>query len=65
MSIYFFRCHVCGEIREFLIANLSDTTELACPSCGRKNLERLISTPKPPKDKANALVTISSDTEEW
>ena len=54
MPIYDFRCHVCGVVSEFLVANFSDSRTLACPSCGSQNLERLISAPSLLKNGANA-----------
>ncbi|MFC1860317.1 zinc ribbon domain-containing protein [Chloroflexota bacterium] len=54
MPIYDFRCQECSEVAEFLVANFSDSRTLACPSCGSKNLERLISAPSLLKGRVNA-----------
>jgi len=54
MPIYDFRCHVCGEVSEFLVANFSDSRTLECPKCDSRHLERLISAPSLLRDKANA-----------
>jgi len=54
VPIYNLRCHVCGEVSEFLVANFSDSTTLACPGCGSQSLERLISAPSLLKGRAHA-----------
>ncbi|MFC2020838.1 zinc ribbon domain-containing protein [Chloroflexota bacterium] len=64
MPIYDFRCHVCGEVAEFLVANFSDSKTLACPDCGSQNLERLISAPNLLKGRANTQVTTCCGREE-
>ncbi len=64
MPIYDFRCHVCGEVSEFLVANFSDSGTLSCPGCGSQNLERLISAPSLLKSRANAPGTTCCGREE-
>ena len=64
MPIYDFRCHVCGEVSEVLVANFSDSTTLACPGCGSQDLERLISVPSLLKSKANTPATTCCGREE-
>ena len=53
MPIYDFRCHVCGEVSEFLVPSSADGGTLACSSCGSQNLEKLISAPSLLKDRRN------------
>ncbi|MFC2072726.1 zinc ribbon domain-containing protein [Chloroflexota bacterium] len=53
MPIYDFRCHVCGEVSEFLVASSADVGTLACSSCGSQNLEKLISAPSLLKGRGN------------
>jgi putative FmdB family regulatory protein len=54
MPIYDFRCQECGEVSEFLLSNFGAGENLACPSCGSENLERLISAPSLLKERTNA-----------
>ncbi|MDL1959446.1 MAG: zinc ribbon domain-containing protein [Deltaproteobacteria bacterium] len=41
MPIYEYRCEACGNIIEMLV--FSSQSEVKCPSCGSKNLTKLIS----------------------
>ena len=41
MPIYEFECRSCGKVFETLV--LSKSEEVMCPSCGGKNLDKLIS----------------------
>ena len=43
MPIYEYRCQECGEKFEKLVRSSSDHTELACPNCGSKQAEKLLS----------------------
>jgi len=51
VSIYDLRCHICGEVSEFLVPSSADGGTLACSSCGSQNLEKLISSPSLLKDR--------------
>lgn len=42
MPIYEFRCRKCDKKFEFLCLS-SEGSDAACPSCGEKDLERLLS----------------------
>jgi putative FmdB family regulatory protein len=42
VPIYDFRCRECGKVLEILVRS-ADSGEIKCPSCGSKNMERLIS----------------------
>jgi len=53
VPIYDFRCHVCGEVSEFLVPVSADGGTLTCSSCGSQNLEKLISAPSLLKDRRN------------
>jgi len=43
MPIFDFKCSDCGTVTEFLITGENKSS--ACPQCGGKNLEKLISAP--------------------
>jgi putative FmdB family regulatory protein len=45
MPIYDFRCLDCGAVTEFILPGISATMDSACPACGSRNLEKLISAP--------------------
>ena len=47
MPIYEYRCSDCGEVSEILHKSYN-TGEVACPACGSKGMEKLISTPATP-----------------
>ena len=53
MPIYDFRCHVCGEVSEFLVTSFTNGETLACSNCGSQNLEKLISAPILLKKRGN------------
>jgi len=44
MPIHEFKCKKCGHIFEYLCLNSSDRENAACPSCGGKKTEALLST---------------------
>jgi len=44
MPIYEYRCQECGTRFEKLVRRASDVPEIACPSCGQKQLEQELST---------------------
>lgn len=43
MPIYEYQCRKCGERFEMFRAITSDDAEVACPACGEKRPQRLIS----------------------
>ena len=43
MPIYEFKCKKCGENFEFLCLRSDDEKNAACPSCGGKKTEKLMS----------------------
>jgi len=43
MPIYEFNCQKCGKHFENLILNNDDIKKLNCPSCGGKDIKRLLS----------------------
>jgi putative FmdB family regulatory protein len=54
MPIYEYKCHVCGEVSEFLISGSSERSAPSCPGCGNRNLERMISAPNLLKNSTTA-----------
>lgn len=42
MPIYDYKCVSCGNVSEFLL-NTVDSSPAACPQCGGKGLDRLMS----------------------
>ena len=64
MPIYDFRCQECGEVSEFLVPSSADGGTLACPGCGSRNMERLISAPSLLKNRADAPGTTCCGREE-
>ena len=42
MPIYDYKCGECGKVSEVFLRS-PDSKDIKCPSCGSKNLERLIS----------------------
>ena len=44
MPIYEYRCQDCGEKFEKLVRGNSEQPELACPNCGGKQAQKLLST---------------------
>lgn len=42
MPIYDYKCDSCGEVTEFLL-NSPDSNPGACPECGSKGMERMLS----------------------
>ncbi len=44
MPIYEFRCKQCQEVFETLCFSTDDATDVACPSCGSHDAEKLLST---------------------
>jgi len=57
MPIYQYKCRECGEVSEFLLPILSDNRSLACKSCGKDNLEKLMSAPNLLKTSTGASGT--------
>ena len=57
MPIYQYKCQRCGEITEFFSHSFFNSETLACPSCGNRNLERLISAPNLLKASASTSGT--------
>ena len=43
MPLYEFKCRTCGHTFEELIRNQADEAEAACPTCGTKDVQRLLS----------------------
>ncbi|MBW1858194.1 MAG: zinc ribbon domain-containing protein [Deltaproteobacteria bacterium] len=43
MPIYEFKCNKCEKIFEQLIFSSDEEEKLACPSCGKRNTSRLMS----------------------
>ncbi len=43
MPLYEFKCRTCGRSFEELIRNQADEAEAACPTCGTKDVQRLLS----------------------
>ncbi|HEY3452228.1 MAG TPA: zinc ribbon domain-containing protein [Myxococcales bacterium] len=43
MPLYEFKCRTCGHTFEELIRNQADEAEAACPTCGTKEVQRLLS----------------------
>ncbi len=43
MPIYEFRCMECGDVFEKLLMRSGEKTEMACPRCGSRSLERVVS----------------------
>lgn len=43
MPVYEFRCQACGAKATLLMALSEDPADQACPSCGEKQLQKLIS----------------------
>ncbi|MFC1525145.1 zinc ribbon domain-containing protein [Planctomycetota bacterium] len=43
MPIYEFQCSQCNKCFETLIRKQADQNSLACPACGNKDLEKLLS----------------------
>ncbi|MGC4114350.1 MAG: zinc ribbon domain-containing protein [Myxococcales bacterium] len=44
MPLYEFKCRTCGHTFEELIRNHADEADAACPTCGTKDVQRLLST---------------------
>jgi len=44
MPIYEFKCKKCGNIFETLFYSLQEKRQVACPACGAKKTERVMST---------------------
>jgi putative FmdB family regulatory protein len=44
MPIYEYLCQDCGNKFEKLVRRSDDTTEMECPSCGKKHLQQEFST---------------------
>ena len=42
MPIYDYKCDECGTVSELLVRNM-DSSVIACPECGSKDMEKLIS----------------------
>ncbi|RLC69581.1 MAG: zinc ribbon domain-containing protein [Chloroflexi bacterium] len=42
MPIYEYKCQECGKVSEIFLRSLQDK-DIGCPSCGSKNLERVVS----------------------
>ncbi len=64
MPIYDYRCHECGKVSEFLLPNPSDGMTQACPDCGSRNMERLLSAASLLKNTTNAPGTTCCGREE-
>jgi len=64
MPIYDFRCQECGEVSEFLVPSSAGSGTLACPGCGSRNMERLISAPSLLKNRVDASGTTCCGREE-
>lgn len=45
MPIYDYKCLVCGKVFELLTSCFGDSKTPACPDCGNRDLERMISAP--------------------
>ncbi|MBI5547084.1 MAG: zinc ribbon domain-containing protein [Deltaproteobacteria bacterium] len=43
MPLYEFRCRICGNTFEELVRNSADEAGAACPVCGDKDVQRLLS----------------------
>jgi putative FmdB family regulatory protein len=43
MPLYEFKCRSCGSTFEDLIRNAADEAAAACPTCGAKEAQRLLS----------------------
>jgi len=43
VPVYEFACMDCRKVVSVLVKRIGDDTEPACPTCGGRNLERLIS----------------------
>jgi putative FmdB family regulatory protein len=44
MPIFEFRCKKCGQVfEEFVFSSKTDFDDLACPTCGEKKSEKLMS----------------------
>ena len=44
MPLYEFTCTRCGETFEELVAAAGEGSGVACPACGSKDVEKLVST---------------------
>ena len=44
MPIYEYRCEDCGSHFEKLVRRSAETSELECPSCGKRHLRQELST---------------------
>jgi len=44
MPLYEFKCRTCGHTFEDLIRNAADEAAASCPTCGTKEVQRLLST---------------------
>jgi putative FmdB family regulatory protein len=45
MPIYEYACRACGKVFEAFLLRRSDETEVACPECATREVERVISRP--------------------
>ncbi|MDH7568763.1 MAG: zinc ribbon domain-containing protein [Armatimonadota bacterium] len=43
MPLYEFRCSSCGHLFETLVRTMAVPGDLACPRCGNKKVQRLLS----------------------
>ena len=62
MPIYEFRCTDCGQVAEVLVRTSLEKETPACPECGSRQLERLISAPNIPKETASGSLRCGRDT---
>jgi putative FmdB family regulatory protein len=52
MPIYEYACR-CGTVFETLVVRRADEDEIACPACGREDVERLMSRPAPSRTEGS------------
>jgi putative FmdB family regulatory protein len=66
MPIYEYKCKKCGNDFEWFCFRSTDEAELACPSCGGKKADKMMSsfacTPSDAGDAGNAMSAPSSCT---
>jgi putative FmdB family regulatory protein len=45
MPIFDYKCQACGQVFELLTRSSGEDGSPACPDCGSRNLEKLVSAP--------------------
>lgn len=60
MPIYEYECKPCGVKFSKLVISISNPPEVACPKCGRKKVERLISRVRYHRSESDRLAELDT-----